>query len=186
MESQLQFGRGREPRSPLLLEFAHLQAVDRLQFGLGGSTISSDGNGGLVARGKLNVDNDGVNGGNITAAGNMFAQNFIQTSDRNAKENFTPLDCQKVLARVVSLPISQWNFKTDANTRHIGPMAQDFYAAFNVGMDEKHIATVDEGGVALAAIQGLNEKLKEKDTRIEAMEKRLADLEELIKPPTHN
>jgi len=44
---------------------------------------------------------------------------------------------------------------------------------------------VDEGGVALAAIQGLNEKLKEKDAKIEAMEKRLADLEVLIKSSTH-
>ena len=64
-------------------------------------------------------------------------------------------------------------------------MAQDFYAAFNIGSDDKHISTVDEGGVALAAIQGLNEKLKEKDAKIEAMEKRLADLEELIKSSTH-
>jgi hypothetical protein len=60
-------------------------------------------------------------------------------------------------------------------------MAQDFYAAFNVGTDDKHIATVDEDGVALAAIQGLNEKLKDKDARIEALEKRLADLEQLVK-----
>ena len=65
-------------------------------------------------------------------------------------------------------------------------MAQDFYAAFNVGTDEKHINTVDEGGVALAAIQGLNEKLKEddaqKDAQIKALEKRLADLELLVEP----
>jgi len=85
------------------------------------------------------------------------------------------------LERVASLPISRWNFKTDAATRHIGPMAQDFYAAFNVGTDDKHIATVDEGGVALAAIQGLNEKLNDKDAEIKALEKRLADLEQLVK-----
>ena len=64
-------------------------------------------------------------------------------------------------------------------------MAQDFHAAFGLGADDKHIATVDADGVALAAIQGLNEKLKEKDAKIEAMEKRLADLEELIKSLTH-
>ena len=40
-------------------------------------------------------------------------------------------------------------------------MAQDFYAAFNVGTNERHIAPIDESGVALAAIQGLNEKLEE-------------------------
>ena len=82
---------------------------------------------------------------------------------------------------MASLPISRWNFKADEKTQHIGPMAQDFYAAFNVGTDDKHIATVDEDGVALAAIQGLNEKLKDKDARIEALEKRLADLEQLVK-----
>ena len=42
-------------------------------------------------------------------------------------------------------------------------MAQDFYAAFGIGADDKHISAVDEGGVALAAIQGLNQKLNEKD-----------------------
>ena len=95
------------------------------------------------------------------------------------------LDNQDILARVASLPVSEWNFKTDEKIRHIGPMAQDFYAAFNVGPDDKHIATVDEGGVALAAIQGLNQKLeteaKAKDAKIGELEKRLADLETLVK-----
>jgi hypothetical protein len=39
-------------------------------------------------------------------------------------------------------------------------MAQDFHAAFGLGTDERHIATVDADGVALAAIQGLNQKLE--------------------------
>jgi hypothetical protein len=59
-------------------------------------------------------------------------------------------------------------------------MAQDFYAAFGVGPDDKHIAVVDEGGVALAAIQGLNQKLKEKDSAIEALQQRLERLEKLL------
>jgi hypothetical protein len=42
---------------------------------------------------------------------------------------------------------------TKLSRRHIGPMAQDFYSAF--GLDDKRITTIDEGGVALAAIQGL-------------------------------
>ena len=78
------------------------------------------------------------------------------------KEKFTPVDNQEILERVASLPISRWNFKTDGQTRHIGPMAQDFYAAFKVGPDDKHIATVDESGVALAAIQGLERKAEGK------------------------
>ncbi|MGA2053340.1 MAG: peptidase S74, partial [Opitutales bacterium] len=65
---------------------------------------------------------------------------------------------------------------------------QDFYAAFKVGPDDKHITTVDEGGVALAAIQGLNQKLQqqlqETDAEIKALEKRMSDLEAEVKAST--
>ena len=116
----------------------------------------------------------------LDASGVVSAQSYVTSSDRNMKEKFTPIDNQEILERVASLPISCWNFKTGEKTRHIGPMAQDFYAAFNVGPDDKHIATVDEDGVALAAIQGLHAKLKERDARIDALEKRLADLEQMV------
>ncbi len=148
-----------------------------LQFGLNGAHITSNGNGGLT----VNDNTSAFTVDQLVVSGSASAQSFITTSDRNLKEKFTPIDNQDILERLASLPISRWNFKSDEQTRHIGPMAQDFYAAFNVGMDDKHIATVDEGGVALAAIQGLNEKLKEKDARIEALEKRLLSLEQLVK-----
>jgi len=45
-------------------------------------------------------------------------------------------------------------------------MARDFHAAFGLGESEKRINTVDADGVALAAIQGLNQKLEEKDREI--------------------
>ena len=80
----------------------------------------------------------------------------------------------------------------DKDSKHIEPMAQDFYAAFGVGPDNKHITTIDESGVALAAIQGLNAKLqdeaKEKEAAIQmlkienrSLEKRLNTLERLVK-----
>ena len=59
-------------------------------------------------------------------------------------------------------------------------MAQDFHAAFGVGLDDKHIATVDADGVALAAIQGLNQKLEQKETEITELKQRLAKLERLM------
>ncbi len=73
------------------------------------------------------------------ATGNITAVSLTQTSDRNAKENFTAIDPRRVLDSVVALPVSEWDFKADAAARHIGPMAQDFYAAFNLGTDDKHI-----------------------------------------------
>jgi len=82
-------------------------------------------------------------------------------SDRSMKEHFVNVDAMQVLADVMRLPITIWNYKSqDAAIRHIGPAAQDFFAAFKVGDDNRHITEIDEGGVALAAIQGLNQKLE--------------------------
>src|SRR5713101_4463086 len=99
-------------------------------------------------------------------------------SDRNVKDHFAPVDKLQFLARVLALPITTWNYKTQvASIRHIGPMAQDFFAAFNVGEDDRHITDIDEGGVALAAIQGLNQKLEEemkkKDAEIASLRAQL-------------
>jgi hypothetical protein len=120
----------------------------------------------------------------VDNAGNMYANTFTPTSDRNAKENFSFVDPTVVLDRVAALPITRWNFKQDTGSTHIGPMAQDFYAAFGVGPDDRHIATVDADGVALAAIQGLNQKLeselRQKQTEITALKERLERLEMMI------
>jgi hypothetical protein len=97
-----------------------------------------------------------ANNGTITANG------VVLTSDRNAKENFQSVDPQSVLAKVTTLPVTKWDYKSEGKgVQHIGPVAQDFYSAFGLdGKDDKHISVVDEGGVALAAIQGLNQKLE--------------------------
>jgi hypothetical protein len=103
-------------------------------------------------------------GARLTASGV-----WTNASDRNLKENITPVDPSDVLARVVSMPVSVWNYKVDAEAKHIGPMAQDFKSAFGLGDSDKVIGTVDADGVALAAIQGLNKKLEAKDAEIDAL-----------------
>ncbi len=87
---------------------------------------------------------------------------------RNVKTDFTAVNSQEVLAQVIALPIQNWRYKHDQGTRYIGPVAQDFHAAFAVGTDDKHIATVDADGVALAAIQGLNRKLEQENAELKA------------------
>jgi len=102
-------------------------------------------------------------------------------SDRNAKENFQPVDCRQILERVAALPVATWNYKTQPPTiRHIGPMAQDFAAAFSVGENDHSISTVDADGVALAAIKGLYEELQAQKARNDELEKRIAELERLL------
>ena len=137
-------------------------------------------NGDITAVGDISATN------NIYAGGNVYANGVQLTSDRNAKENFGGINPAQVLAKVVSLPVTEWNYKTGSkDAKHIGPMAQDFHAAFGLdGNDDKHISVVDEGGVALAAIQGLNQKLeteaKEKDAEIQDLKQRLEKLERLV------
>jgi hypothetical protein len=102
-------------------------------------------------------------------------------SDRNAKENFATVEGREVLDRLAKVRIETWNYKSqESSIRHIGPMAQDFYAAFKVGEDEKHISTVDADGVALAAIQGLNQLVREKEAKIDSLEHRVTELEKLV------
>lgn len=83
---------------------------------------------------------------------------WTDSSDRDLKENFAPVDGQEVLARLTDLPITTWNYEAEGpSIRHMGPVAQDFFATFGLGQDERHLAPLDTGGVALAAIQALYE-----------------------------
>ena len=106
---------------------------------------------------------------------------WTDNSDRNLKENFEKLDGKEILEKVASTPVTQWNYKVeDDSIRHIGPMAQDFYASFGIGNDNKHIASLDSAGVALAAIQGLYDVVKEKDAKIADLESRLLAIESML------
>jgi len=111
------------------------------------------------------------------------------SSDRNLKENLAHVDGTKVLAQLSSVPIYTWSAKGgDPAVRHIGPMAQDFYAAFGLGNDDKTISTIDLDGVALAAIQGLyqeNTALKAENAALKAevvaLGARLAAIEQVLR-----
>lgn len=123
------------------------------------------------------------NSGNLSLAGSLS-----QNSDRDRKQNLTRVSPVEVLARVVDLPISRWEYREDPDTPHLGPMAQDFHAAFGLGGDDRHIATLDADGVALAAIQGLHRMVTEKEERLRRVEEenraltqRLEALERLLR-----
>lgn len=83
------------------------------------------------------------------------------TSDRDAKENFASPSGEAILDRLVAMPLYVYNFKgADPAIRNLGPTAQDFRSAFDLGNDDKSIAQGNLHGVALAAIQGLNARLE--------------------------
>ena len=96
-------------------------------------------------------------------------------SDRNVKEGFEPVDRRAILAAVATLPIERWSYKGEA-ARHLGPMAQDFAAAFGLGTDDRHIFTLDAAGIALAAIQGLHDLALAQQAQLDALEREVVML----------
>ena len=109
------------------------------------------------------------------------ATSWSVMSDRDAKENFAPVDTGAVLDRLAGLPLTEWNYKADPEQRrYIGPMAQDFHAAFGLGDDDRRINTMDTDGVTLAAIQGLYRQVQAEKARGDALERRLAELEKRL------
>jgi hypothetical protein len=146
---------------------------------LGFGTQSSNSFNALATKGFYLYTGSGV-GVQVAGGGNAWSA----ISDRNVKENFKPVNCKEILEKVVAMPVTTWNLKTQSpEIRHIGAMAQDFKAAFEVGEDDRHISTSDADGVALAAIKGLNEKLEEKETEIASLKKRLEVLEQRLARP---
>jgi hypothetical protein len=100
-------------------------------------------------------------------------------SDQQLKENLTQVNGKEVLERLKSIPVSYWNYSAQStDIRHIGPTAQDFYAALSVGENNQHISTVDAHGVALAAIQGLLEVLNEQAAQVKTLREEVAQLRE--------
>jgi hypothetical protein len=169
------------PQAPLHVERANGAARVRVTELQPGPSMPFQGEAQGLVRFELNDEASGERW-RFTNAGSKFAINNVgldspgtemsvfkngdmvigglltENSDVNAKRDFEPLDAREVLAKIVDLEVLEWSYIDAPNQRHIGPMAQDFYAAFGLGRDNKHIATLDTSGVALVGIQALAEE----------------------------
>ena len=141
--------------------------------------------------GAMNMSLSGTGGPEVSVdgSGNMtISGTLTENSNVHAKENFDTIDPRRVLEQVTALPISVWNYKADdPSVRHMGPMAQDFFATFGLGGTDKGIAPRNLSAVALAAIQGLHQELEAKDAQVEtlveqntALQERLEALEKIV------
>ena len=134
-------------------------------------SMNSDGSATLTS------NSGGSAGVSLSAGGGAWSS----LSDVNMKENFAAVDGEELLTRLRTVPITSWNYKTQDNKiRHIGPMAQDFAAAFNVGEDNRHITTIDPDGVALAGVQALDSRTNSQQLRIEELQKENKELKERL------
>jgi hypothetical protein len=114
------------------------------------------------------------NAGAYLAAGESA---WSTVSDRNAKTAFEPVDPDRVLECLAGLDIEKWSYK-DSKVRHMWPVAQDFYACYGLGVDNKHVTAEDMAGVAMVAIQGLH-------SRVEDLERENASLRARLERPEH-
>ena len=136
-----------------------------------------------AAGGYRLFSNSGATAG-VSLAANGTAWAVI--SDRNVKKDFASVDARGILEKLAAMPITQWHYQWEdaVATPHLGPMAQDFKAAFYPGRDDKSITTQEADGVALAAIQGLNQKVEagsqRSEARIQSLETENAELKQIV------
>jgi hypothetical protein len=129
----------------------------------------------------------GTTGCNLPAGSGVFNC----TSSRTTKEKFSLVSGEEILASLRKVPVSTWNYIAEGQqSRHLGPMAEDFYGAFKLGTTDKAIGIQDAVGVSLAAVKALDartlelqqkaEEVEQLRTKVNTLEQRLAALEQLI------
>ena len=151
----------------------------------GSATVSADtfrntANNEFAARAtggfRFRTNLGGTTGCNLPAGSGVFNC----TSSVTTKANFVPVRGEEVLAKVRQLPLSTWNYTSEGeNVRHIGPMAEDFYAAFGLGVGNSSIGVQDLASVSLAAVQALDARtaeLESKDQEVEQLRSEVAQL----------
>jgi Chaperone of endosialidase len=156
-----------------------VQGVSDSSRGVLGSSTSGTGVVGLSVTGSSGSFVGGGGGSGLCYFNG--GAGWVCTSDRNKKENFEAVNAQAVLERLANMPVTRWNMKGDRNkTPHMGPVAQDFKAAFGLGESDKTINAADAQGVALAAIKGVYEKNLALEHQVKLLEARLKMLEQSI------
>ncbi len=149
---------------------------------VGGDTMRATANNQFSVRAsggiRLRTSYDTISGCDIDGAGNMTCTGTVSgTSDVNRKDDFAPVDADRVLQKLADLPIGAWSYKRDpAGVRHVGPMAQAFHAAFGLGANDVTIATVDADGINMLAIQALERRTVALQKQVDAERAENAEL----------
>ena len=127
--------------------------------GFSSDSVFPTANNQFVARGcggiKFYTSQNLSSGVEVAAGGGSWSS----ISDRNRKRDFLAVDGEDVLARLRAVPVTSWNYITqDQSIRHMGPVAQEFRAAFGLGESELLINTVDIDGVNMAAVKAVADR----------------------------
>jgi hypothetical protein len=125
----------------------------------------------------------------ITGQGNVTyikeeAIGWSTNSSRMVKTNIDPVNPKAMLEGVTEMEVATWEYEGEngegTGARHVGPMAEDFHDVVDVGTNDNHINSVNARGVAFGAIQGLAERLDNKDNCIDDQRERMDKLESRV------
>jgi hypothetical protein len=124
-------------------------------------------------------------GGNVGCDLTVAVPSWTCASSRTLKENFRSVNGEDVLKRLKALPITTWNMRgADQSVRHLGPVAEDFYKAFPLGLGKTTIGMSDIDGVNIAAAKALEARtaslqieITKKDAEIAKLRSKSAELE---------
>jgi len=95
-------------------------------------------------------------GGNVGCDLTVAVPTWTCASSRTVKENFRAVSGEDVLLRIRAIPVSTWNMiGADQQIRHMGPVAEDFYQGFGLGLGPTTIGLGDIDGVNFAAVKAL-------------------------------
>ncbi|MBL0062616.1 MAG: tail fiber domain-containing protein [bacterium] len=110
--------------------------------------------------------NTHTSGVTMASGGNAW----VVVSDSTKKRDIKLTDIRNVLEKIAELPVKDWEYKSETEgTKHLGPMAQDFWNAFHLGSDSLGIATNDADGVLFAAVKELAKEVVELRAEIQTL-----------------
>ena len=151
-----------------------------------GSFVFGDGSGSLANSLDVNTPNSfvaratggvqfitGVGGCSLPAGGGQWAC----ASSRLLKTDFADVDGEGVLAKLREMPVQSWSYSAEGPARHIGPMSQDFHAAFGLGSDDKTIGVLDAAGVSIVGVKALEARTTQLQQENAQLRSALAGLE---------
>lgn len=108
-------------------------------------------------------------GGNVGCDLTTAVPTWTCASSRTLKENYQPVNGEDVLIRLRSVPVTTWTMiGADENVLHLGPVAEDFYQAFALGLGPTAIGMGDIDGVNLAAAKALEVRTTDLQAQLNA------------------
>jgi hypothetical protein len=123
-------------------------------------------------------------GGNVGCDLTVAVPTWTCASSRTLKENYQPVNGEDVLIRLRSVPVTTWTMiGADEKVLHLGPVAEDFYQAFALGLGPTAIGMGDIDGVNLAAAKALEVRtvdlqaqLNARTTQVQALQSEVEGL----------